>query len=220
MRYTVIRSKRRSVSLSVTRQAEVVVRAPARLPLPEIHRFVSGRAEWVSCHLQKAQRRLELERLPYVPGRRLRYLGQEVVLTASEGYASRARLEGESLLVPRIRLPQARRLVWAWYRARAREVLGETVSRFAPQMGAWPKRVSLKDTVSRWGSCSASGNLGFSWRLVMAPPWVVDYVVVHELAHLSYLNHSAAFWHHVARHCPDFGRAQAWLREQGEDLVL
>lgn len=220
MRYTVIRSKRRSVSLSVTRQAEVVVRAPLNFPLPDIDRFVSERQIWVSRHLAQVRRRLELRTLPYQPGRTLAYLGQDITLQAVPGYQRRARLEGGLLLVPEVRMGEAKRLVTDWYRARAREVIDETVGRFAPRMGTWPKRVSLKDTVSRWGSCSAAGNMSFSWRIVMAPPEVIDYVVVHELAHLVHLNHSTAFWKTVACYCPDFGRAQRWLREQGENLGL
>jgi hypothetical protein len=89
----------------------------------------------------------------------------------------------------------------------------------AAAIGARPRGVRLKDTRSRWGSCAPDGTLAFSWRLVMAPDWVLDYVVAHEVAHLKELNHSPRFWAHVARLTPHRGAAVAWLRDNGPQLL-
>ena len=94
----------------------------------------------------------------------------------------------------------------------------ERASHWAPQLGVTFGRVSVKDQKSLWGSCSRAGNLNFSWRLRLAPPEVLDYVVVHELAHRLEMNHSPRFWAHVARLCPDYKARRKWLRLNGEAL--
>ena len=103
-------------------------------------------------------------------------------------------------------------------RRTARDDLAEAVERHARTLGVTPGGMTVKDTRSRWGSCTSDGRLAFSWRLVCAPREVLDYVAAHECAHLLEMNHSPRFWAHVARCCPDWERHRAWLRVQGRDL--
>jgi predicted metal-dependent hydrolase len=90
---------------------------------------------------------------------------------------------------------------------------------FAADLGVAYKRLTIRDGRSRWGSCSSAGGLNFSWRLILAPPAILDYVVVHELAHLRELNHSPRFWALVAAHCPDYQLQRKWLKEHGPALM-
>jgi predicted metal-dependent hydrolase len=108
--------------------------------------------------------------------------------------------------------------VAAWLREEARRQCVAEVERHAARLGLRPGRVSLRDPRSRWGSCTASGDLMFSWRLVMAPAAVLDYVVAHEVAHLAELNHSPRFWAVVRRLCPEYQAARDWLRHNGASL--
>ena len=101
---------------------------------------------------------------------------------------------------------------------RARDVLAEASDRYAVMVGQSYSRLSIRDTRSRWGSCSSEGVLMYSWRLIMAPPEVLDYVAAHEVAHLVEMNHSAAFWAMVERICPDYDVHRAWLRKNGDVL--
>ena len=95
----------------------------------------------------------------------------------------------------------------------------ETASRLAAQaLGVTVRRVSIRDQSSRWGSCSTTGVLSYSWRLILAPPYVLEYLAAHEAAHLIEMNHSRAFWRLVERICPEFRRAKAWLEAHGGDL--
>ena len=110
---------------------------------------------------------------------------------------------------PRRRLPAPRGAA----RSRAREP-----PRYASSLGVTIKRISVRDQSSRWGSCSTTGVLSFSWRLILAPPFVLDYLAVHEVAHLVEMNHSPRFWRLVHRPCPDAERAKAWLDVHGADL--
>ena len=128
----------------------------------------------------------------------------------------RARIEGGALIVPRRAAPG--QLVCAFLRLRARDRLAERVDHFAGLIGRRPGKLTLRDTRSRWGSCSAAGNLMFSWRLIMAPPEVLDYVAAHEVAHLLEMNHSPAFWAGVTRLMPGYAAPRRWLRDEGASL--
>ncbi len=106
----------------------------------------------------------------------------------------------------------------AFLKTRARDALAAPVAHYAGILGQEVHRITLRDTRSRWGSCTAQGHLMFSWRLVMAPPEVLDYVAAHEVAHLVEMNHSARFWAVVARLRPDYQTQRDWLRREGAGL--
>lgn len=107
-----------------------------------------------------------------------------------------------------------------YYGARAAKIFRERVAFWAERMGLIERvqRVTIKDQRSLWGSCSEIGNLNFNWRVVLAPPEVLDYLVIHELAHLREMNHSARFWSHVGEHCADYKVRRQWLRENAQKL--
>lgn len=106
----------------------------------------------------------------------------------------------------------------ARYRELARAVIGQRVSYFAAKMGVTYGRISIRDQKTRWGSCSGRGNLNFNWKLVLMPPEVLDYVVVHELAHRKQMNHSPLFWAEVSRVLPDYESRRRWLKEHGKEV--
>lgn len=125
--------------------------------------------------------------------------------------------EGEVVITgARRQLP---RRALALLRAEAGRRIGSRASRHAMVLGVAPRAIRLKDTRSRWGSCAPDGTLAFSWRLVMAPDWVMDYVVAHEMAHLREMNHSPRFWAQVARLSPHRLAAHEWLRRHGPGLL-
>ncbi|MHB1392929.1 MAG: M48 family metallopeptidase [Clostridia bacterium] len=106
----------------------------------------------------------------------------------------------------------------SWFNKRAEEVFSERLKYYCGIIGVKYHRFCIKAQKTRWGSCSSKGNLNFNWRLVMAPEWVLDYVVVHELAHLKHMNHSKEFWDTVAIYIPEYKKAVAWLKENGGTL--
>jgi predicted metal-dependent hydrolase len=106
-----------------------------------------------------------------------------------------------------------------WYREMARRVLTEKASHWAAVCGVEFNTIRIKDQKSRWGSCSAKKNLNFNWRIMMAPEWVADYLVIHELCHLRHMDHSADFWALVRAVCPESDEAKRWLRERGNGLM-
>jgi len=116
------------------------------------------------------------------------------------------------------RVEHAGRRLKDWLAQQARADLDERVSWHARKLGVRPRRIGLRDQTSRWGSCSSSGLLSFSWRLIFAPPLVLDYVAAHEVAHLVEMNHGARFWKLVAECVPSLDEAKQWLRHEGTDL--
>jgi predicted metal-dependent hydrolase len=120
----------------------------------------------------------------------------------------------------RHRLPEAPAVFEAWYRAQARRLISERVKHYAARNGFAYKRVSITRAKTRWGSCGSGGTLNFSWRLVLAPLEIIDYVVVHELAHLEVKNHSSVFWEKVEALMPDYKERRKWLKDNGQALSL
>jgi hypothetical protein len=111
-----------------------------------------------------------------------------------------------------------KRRVLDFLKAEAREDLAQASAHYAARMGVDYRRISIRDQRSRWGSCSAGGDLSYSWRLILAPPYVLDYVAAHEVAHLRHLDHSPRFWRLVLSHCEDAAKARNWLRANGQEV--
>jgi len=111
-----------------------------------------------------------------------------------------------------------RSLAVPWLKAKAREEITAAAQQWASRMGLSYRSISIRDQKTRWGSCSSRGTLSFNWRLVMAPPAILEYVVIHELAHLKQPNHSRAFWQLTGQYYPDFKKARAWLRNNASLL--
>lgn len=115
-------------------------------------------------------------------------------------------------------LPHVSRRLCDWLKTLARSELSAASQKYAAAMGVSYRRISVRDQRSRWGSCSAAGDLSYSWRLILTPSYVLDYVAAHEVAHLRHMNHGRSFWRLVLSHCPDAARAKNWLKAHGQDV--
>ncbi|TYO90484.1 M48 family metallopeptidase [Oceanicella actignis] len=212
---TVRRSARsRRFSLSVSRiDGRPLLTIPEAASLDEARGFLERHAEWLSGALDRAP-----GALPVTEGMTLPIGGRPVVLRADPARRRGApALSGDALLIP----PSAAGpgpAVKTFLIARSRDALTPAARRHAAALGKAPARVTLRDTRSRWGSCTAEGALSFSWRLAMAPPAVQDYVAAHEAAHLVEMNHGPRFWALVERLRPDWREQRAWLRANGAAL--
>ncbi len=229
VRYAVERSKR-IAGLKITVDAErgAVVTAPFHCQASYIKKFVREKAQWIEDRLRLLENQAGC-RVPreFVSGEKLFYLGERYTL-----------IVGKTTDVPGVLLKNreihvalgnaengpggmaVKNELIKWYRERARELINARVGLFAAATGRRPAAVKIKQQKSRWGSCSSKGNLNFNWKLIMAPVEVIDYVVVHELCHLTRLDHSAGFWRLVAALAPDYKKKRRWLREYGPALNL
>ena len=193
---------------------EAVAVAPRTRDIPAAAAFASERVDWIASQLSRMPETVAVE-----PGAVIPLRGEPCRLSL-DGTGRRARLDVAEEVV--LRAPGAEETFHAritrYLKAAAKTDLAEAVERHCEVLGVAARRLSVKDTRSRWGSCSSEGVLSFSWRLICAPPEVLDYVAAHECAHLLEMNHSDRFWGHVARTCPDWKRHRRWLRANGRDL--
>jgi predicted metal-dependent hydrolase len=154
-----------------------------------------------------------------VDGETFLYLGQEIPLRIVPGEKPALVLDSVFKLAQGS-LGEAESVFETWYKKQARKVLAKRVANFAHNHNFKPVKVRISSARTRWGSCSPKKTLSFTWRLVMAPMPVIDYVVVHELCHLNEMNHSKAFWARVASILPGYKKQKKWLKDHGKFLIL
>mgnify|MGYP003140595166 CR=1 FL=1 len=209
---TLRRSTRaRRLSLRVSRlDGRVTLTLPHRVSEREGIAFVREREDWLRGHLSGITK----ETRPQIGGT-VPFGGEDLAIVA--GPVKRARMGEAALIVPDDPARVSAR-VEAYMKLHARDRLADASDRYAAGLGRSYGRITLRDTRSRWGSCSSAGDLMYSWRLIMAPPEVLDYVAAHEVAHLVEMNHSNAFWAVVGDIFPDHKRCRRWLRENGDRL--
>ena len=213
-----VRSKRKTLSLIVETDGTLTVRAPLRMKETEIRQFIEAKKNWIKRKQFKAQEEAAAPRR-YVDGETFWYLGQPVPLRIISDGKSALVMDG-SFKLTKSKQPQAQSVFTTWYKKRARKVLTERVEFFARKHGFKVGKIRISSARTRWGSCSSKETLSFTWRLVMAPPDVIDYIVVHELCHLKEMNHSVVFWTQVESILPDYKQHRKWLKSYGKLLVL
>ena len=173
--YRLIRSARKTVSIQITPEGEVLLRIPNRYPLREAEKFLESKRPWLQKHLDQVRQRQALPKL-----------------TAEQVHA----LAEKALCV-----------------------IPDRVRQYAPLVGVTYGRITIRNQRTRWGSCSGKGNLNFNCLLMLCPPEILDYVVVHELCHRKELNHSDRFWSEVERVMPDYRSRRKWLKDNGGSLI-
>lgn len=209
---TLRRSARtRRFSLRVSRlDGRVTLSLPAWARETEALAFARDKEGWIRTVLAGMP-----EPSGIAPGSTVPVEGRMLALVPGSGRL--VRVDGESLVVPGDAAQMGVRVA-AYLRTRARDRLQAACDLYAGRLGRPYSRLSLRDTRSRWGSCSPDGALMFSWRLIMAPPQVLDYVAAHEVAHLEQMNHSPAFWEVVSGLMPHYAHPRRWLKAEGQAL--
>lgn len=208
-----VNSRARRLSLRVEpTDGTVRVVAPPGVPAGAIAAFVARHDDWLRARLGAVP-----TPLPFADGAMVPLLGVDHVIRHDPSGPRTVRRENGALLVGGAPEHLARRLT-DWLKGEARRELGVRSRAMAARLPARVAAVTVRDTRSRWGSCTAGGRLSYSWRLVLAPETVLDYVVAHEVAHLREMNHGARFWALVDRLHPDVAGCRAWLRRHGAGL--
>ena len=211
-------ARRLTLRVSKTRRA-VVVTVPVQCRMDEAGRFLKNHIEWVRDRLGRVP-----EPVPFADGSLIPVRGtlHRVRFAGSGRGRAVVSIGNASSAVPSLnvsgRAEHAARRLKDWLAQQARADLDDCVSRHASTLGVRARRIGLRDQTSRWGSCSSNGLLSFSWRLILAPPLILDYVAAHEVAHLVEMNHGARFWKLVAQCVPRLDEAKHWLRHEGSEL--
>lgn len=216
--YRLVRTRRKSVALSVARDATLTVRAPLRTPIDFIESFIEEKLPWVERVMERMRAEPSVIVHRYEEGERFRYLGREYALRIVEQATRPLIFLNDEFALARSSRYRARSVFLEWYKREAKKILSERVRFFARENDLHYQSVKINAARTRWGSCSGKGSLNFSFRLVMAPVSVIDYVVVHELAHIKHKNHSRAFWKSVAAMFPCFEKERRWLKKNGHML--
>lgn len=206
------RSKRRTIGLEITPDSRLIIHAPLRVSKKNIEAAVLEKSEWILEKQQQA--RLRRERHPAIclsDGETVMLFGSPLTLKFDTS-VKKAAVYGQSLVLPAKLRGAAQTAVTSWYKAQALEILTNRTDYYAERAGVQYESLRITSALTRWGSCRGR-NLCFTWRLAMAPLEMVDYVVVHELSHITHPNHSTAFWRRVGELMPDYRERMVWFRE-------
>lgn len=218
MDYQIRRMKRKTVGIYISNGGSIEVRAPHSISKTDIDRFVQEKEAWIKTQQAKMLERRQIQATdPIQLGGMVVFLGKKYPSEPSQTKA--VSFDGTRFLLPNLPEAELRAALAGFYRDAAKTLLPKAVERFAPLVGKAPQQVRITSAKTRWGSCSAKGGLNFSWRLLLAPPEAVDYVVVHELAHLVEFNHSPRFWAIVKGILPDYKARRQSLKAVQETLL-
>jgi predicted metal-dependent hydrolase len=224
--YELVRSPRRTADIVIEPDGRVIVRAPENTPPERIEDIIETKRLWIYKNLAE-WRDLNATRVirEFRNGEGFLYLGRSyrLLLVADQDEplllkAGRFCLRRD--LVDQGEVPAAKAAFRDYFITRGIERISQRVSYFAPKAGVVAGKVAVRELRSRWASCSPTGNLAFHWKCMMAPPKIIDYIVVHELCHMRHLDHSDAFWNEVDKVMPDFYERKEWLRKNGAAMDL
>jgi len=223
--YTLSRSRRKTASIYIERDGSISVLVPEKLTDVQIGRIIEIKrpqiykaiAEWDELNAKRYTRE-------YVNGEGFPYLGRSYRLKLVERQKYPLVLRNGFFCLKSKSSPassaKASASFKAFYRKRGLIWIRRRVSHFSRQMGVAVNTVRVMDLRHRWASCSTNGSVNVNWRTMMAPPTIIDYIIVHELAHLIHANHSSAFWNEVDKVLPDYRDRREWLRRNGASLSL
>jgi predicted metal-dependent hydrolase len=214
-----VRAKRRTIAIIIERDGSLTVRAPKRAALRDIEQFIHEKAGWILRTREKLRAVPAIPEKKFVDGERFLFLGTEYELKLTTPQRPALKFE-DGFTLANTAQKRAVTFFTRWYREQALQTFSERVHHHAARHGFQPKQVKVTSAKTRWGSCSSNGTLNFTWRLVMAPLEIIDYVVIHELAHLRVRDHSSKFWRLVESIDPHYKLKRKWLRLNGEKLNL
>jgi hypothetical protein len=222
--YQLKRSKRRrkTISLQIKEDGNIVIYAPYHTPKGEIEKFLDKNQSWIFKKLSEKERSTRKAEKAFLPGETFFYLGELYPLDIQEANhkGSPLKLSFGKFILDKDRIGEARNLFIKWYKKEAEENLTGRVNYYSHRLQLFPKGVKITSAKYRWGSCSRDNRLSFSWRMIMAPLSVIDYILIHELVHIKEKNHSQKFWSYLESILPEYREHKLWLKKNGHSLRL
>jgi predicted metal-dependent hydrolase len=222
---TVIKKKRKTISIKITNEGEVIVSTPLYVSNEKIKQIIENKKNWIASKLKlvKSEEETINENKDCIS-----FLGIECKINIYEGCNASTRLmfeNNEFHIYVSERLKDNKNesineILKKWYRLQARNILEKRTTIYAEKLKVYPNKIFIKDQKTRWGSCSSKGNINYNYRIIMTPLEVIDYLVVHELCHMVHLNHSKEFWNLVGSIIPNYKDIAAWLKANGHKLRI
>lgn len=215
-----IRTKRKTISLEIDEDARLIIRAPKSISKNYIDKVVEKKRDWIlrKQKLVKEQKAVRLNNSEFANGKTYLFLGKEYKLRITDQKKS-IFICGDTLYFPEKFEYEGEQKIISWYKKEAREILSERLENHAKSLGLSYNKMGITSANKRWGSCSSKGNINFSYKLIMAPVDVIDYVIVHELMHLKVLDHSKEFWDAVSSVMPDYKKRLKWLKDNQHKIM-
>ena len=220
----VIKSKRRKTMALKVSRTDVSIHIPATLPIAMVKTFIEQKTSWIQQKLQQQSQRQLPER---------QFTDNELFFFLGESYSLRLIQKNTTPLVAktqqyiefcgrlnRLSKKSIRNSLILWYKQQAEQFLNSRTTWFANKIGLTPKSITVKTYKARWGSCTNKAEIQYNWKLIQAPPDIIDYVIIHELCHIQHHNHSPTFWQLVEKHYPDFKLARTWLKNNGHKFEI
>lgn len=216
------RRRRKTLSLRIEEDGRVVLSVPYRTPKGEIQQFLNEKKTWILQKVSERERRIRESRKAFIPGERFLFLGESYPLEIRNLDHREPPLTFSSgkFILGQEYVDKVRDLFIEWYKREAKETIVKRVNDYSQKLRLFPKAIRITSARSRWGSCSGENRLSFSWRVILAPLAIVDYILIHELAHIKEKNHSRPFWRYVESILPDYRQRRLWLKENGHRLGL
>ncbi len=231
--FTLSRSSgRRTLTITVDEQAEVSIASPFRMKDREIHDFIHEKASWIMAKMREAEKnRNILDQKEFDHGHEFLFLGKKCKVSVKRSDVKRSRIHFDLLTGWLIDIPkglsceesqdQVKKKMLQWYRAQAKEILGGRIFHYSRLMGVEPKKIAIRTQKRIWGCCDYNTQtIHLNWQIILSPIKVIDYVVVHELCHLTVPSHSKRFWSKVRKFMPDFEQYRSWLKINHLDMAL
>lgn len=221
LEYIIVRSpKRRKLVITVERDRSVVVHAPESTPEKKIHQVVKAKRQWIYEKMHHPQKYRDLPHPPgkeVVNGESALYLGRHYRIEVVKTGLSEIRFN-QCFYIPAAHAGKRQEVLREWYIGQAKVKIISRVKHHARKLGVIYSKVKIVNNLYRWGSCTVNNNVNFNWRLIKAPMFVIDYAIVHELAHLIEANHTPRFWNIIRAQAPTMEKAKTWLKENGQLL--
>jgi predicted metal-dependent hydrolase len=212
----IIYKKVKRITLKVDYTLKVKVICPDNCTKEEITTFVSQKEKWIQKQLAYFKK-LNYKEIPLQPDEILVF-GSPYKYIYAAGLTGKTQFNHDTKMIYTANLLLQKRVLSEWYQKLADLFLKERVKKLAEQYHFTCYKVSVRNQKTRWGSCSSTKNISLNWKLIKTPLWVIDYVILHELAHTVHLNHSAEFWNLVEKVCPYYRQAEEWLRQYEHQL--
>lgn len=224
--YEVVRSRRVTADIVIERDGRILVRAPKSIPNERIEDMVEAKRYWIYKTLAE-WRALNATRVlrEYRNGEGFLYLGRSYRLLLVKDQEQPLSLRSGRFclrrdVVDRGEIAVAKAAFRDYFIARGKERITKRVLYYAPKIGITPRGIDVRELGNRWACCSPKGSLAFHWKCMMAPPTIIDYIVVHELSHFHYLDHTEAFWNEVDKILPNYRERKEWLKKNGASMDL
>lgn len=221
--YTIERQKRKTLQLKLISANTLQIKAPTTMPLKEITNFIHRKEAWIAqknALLQYTD--YELPNNTLKNGANLLFRGEKLTLAITVSMRKPSiHISSDRLMVNLYgnQLTPIDSFLKQWYVKQAAVLLEEKTMFWCEKLAVTVNRITIKDQKTRWGSCSSLGNINYNWRIVMAPDSTIDYLIIHELSHRVFLDHSKNFWNLVETHCPDYIAQRLWLKQNGHILT-